>query len=188
MTHETASLKPARRALASTISQRCRLDGEFLLRSGTTATHYFDKYLFESDPSLLRAIARHLAPLVPPDTEVLAGLELGGVPIAVAVSIETGLPVCFVRKEPKAYGTRRLAEGADVFGRRLLVVEDVVTTGGQVVTSTKQLRERGALVERAVCVIDRRTPGRSALDDAGLDLVALFTEADLDSDDEEVAR
>jgi orotate phosphoribosyltransferase len=168
-----------RAGLAAEITARCRLEGEFVLRSGRVAHHYFDKYRFEADPRLLAAVARHLEPLVPPDTEVLAGLELGGVPIAVALSSRTGLPVCYVRKKAKEYGTARLAEGADVEGRRLLVVEDVVTTGGQVALSTQDLRDRGAKITTALCVIDRRDGTPTPLDDASLTLLALFTSTDL---------
>jgi orotate phosphoribosyltransferase len=179
MTPSDIGLELGRDELAGEIVARCRLEGSFVLRSGQTASHYFDKYRFEADPRLLAAVARHLEPVVPADTEVLAGLELGGVPIAVALSARTGLPVCFVRKKAKEYGTSRLAEGADIDGRRLLVVEDVVTTGGQVALSTQDLRDRGATVTTALCVIDRRDGSPTPLDDAHLDLRSLFTSADL---------
>jgi len=100
------------------------------------SSKYFDKFLFESDPVLLDAVAAHLVELLPPPTEVLAGLELGGVPVATALSLRTGLPVAFVRKAAKTYGTAKLAEGIDLAGRRVVVIEDVVTTGGQVPSST----------------------------------------------------
>ena len=116
--------------LAADIDAICRLTGEFTLRSGQQATEYFDKYLFEADPALLLRVAREMVGLLPEDTDLLGGLELGGVPIARMVSSLTGLPALFVRKAPKAYGTRRLAEGADVDGRRITLVEDIVTTGG----------------------------------------------------------
>jgi orotate phosphoribosyltransferase len=141
--------------LARRVSDRCRLEGEFKLRSGQTATAYFDKYLFEGDPVILRDVAAAMVPLAPPRTAVLAGLELGGVPVATALSLATGLPTAFVRKKAKSYGTARLAEGADIEGRRVLVVEDVITTGGQVVSSTRDLRHRGAIVDEVLCVIDR---------------------------------
>src|ERR671918_2375995 len=128
--------------LARTIYERTHLTGEFTLRSGATSNEYFDKYLFESDPELLRAIGAALVPLAPPATDALAGLELGGVPLATMLSQLTGLPALFVRKEAKAYGTCRLAEGGEVEGRRLTVVEDVVTSGGQVVTSRGGVRGR----------------------------------------------
>ncbi len=93
--------------LGTQIGARCRLNGEFTLRSGLVSTTYFDKYLFESDPILLKDIAHHAAALVPSNTEILAGLELGGVPVATALSLTTGLPAVFVRKRPKSYGTMK---------------------------------------------------------------------------------
>ena len=139
-----------------------------------------DKYRFESDPSLLRAIVEGLAPRVPGSIEMLAGLELGGVPVATALSLQTGLPCVFVRKRAKDYGTCRLAEGADVAGRRLLIVEDVITSGGQVASSCEDLRRLGALVEHAVCVIDRGAGGRKLLRALGVQLHALFAKHELD--------
>lgn len=161
--------------LAARVFARAHLTGRFVLRSGAVSDEYFDKYRFESDPELLAEIATALAPLVPPGTEALAGLELGGVPLAVALSRETGLPALFVRKEAKTYGTAQLAEGGDVAGRRLLVVEDVITSGGQVIASCRDLRDRGAIVEHVVCVIDREAGGAARLAEHGLNLAALFT-------------
>lgn len=169
-----------RTELARRVHDRCRLTGTFTLRSGQTATTYFDKYLFEGDPSLLRDIAQQLTPLVPDGTEVLAGLELGGVPVATALSLATGLPATFVRKEAKTYGTARLAEGAHIAGKRVLVVEDVITTGGQVALSTVGLRDLGARVDNVLCVIDRSGGDHARLDDIDVRVDALFTMADLE--------
>jgi orotate phosphoribosyltransferase len=166
--------------LADRINSVARLTGTFTLRSGQIATEYFDKYRFEAVPELLAHIAEAMAPLVPAGTEVLAGLEMGGIPIATALSMRTGLPAAFVRKEAKKYGTARLAEGSDIAGKRVCVVEDVITTGGQVVISTEDLRALGALVEHVVCVIDRSPDGGAALRDAGLQMHALLTRAQLD--------
>ena len=102
-------------------------------------------------------------------------------PIATALSLRTGLPAAFVRKEAKSYGTARLAEGADISGQRVTVIEDVITTGGQVVISTAQLRELGAVVEHVVCVIDRSPDHGAALAAEGLTMTALLTRADLDA-------
>jgi orotate phosphoribosyltransferase len=168
-----------RSQLAHRIHSVSHLTGEFVLRSGRTATEYFDKYRFEADPVLLDAIAEEMATLVPSDTEVLAGLEMGGIPVVTALSRHTGLPCAFVRKEAKTYGTCRLAEGADVVGRRVLVVEDVVTSGGQIVLSTRDLRELGAVVRQALCVIDREQGGREALGSRGIELISLLTASDL---------
>ncbi|MFC7242129.1 orotate phosphoribosyltransferase [Catellatospora aurea] len=166
--------------LAREVDAACRLRGEFLLRSGRTATEYFDKYRFEADPVLLDALAGRLAALVPAGIEVLAGLEMGGIAVVTALGRHTGLPCAFVRKTAKEYGTARLAEGADVTGRRVLVVEDVVTSGGQLAISTRQLRELGAIVEDALCVIDREEGGAAALAADGITLGALLTRSDLD--------
>ena len=170
---------PTRTELAVAVHETCRLTGEFTLRSGAIATEYFDKFRFEARPDLLAAVADTLAPLVPDDTEVLAGLELGGIPIVTALSLRTGLPAAFVRKQAKPYGTRRLAEGADGDGRRVLVVEDVATTAGQMLLSTTDLRDAGADVGHALVVIDRCEGGREALAGIGVELHALFTRDDL---------
>lgn len=165
--------------LARRVYETAHLTGEFTLRSGQVSNEYFDKYLFEGDPVLLRDIAHALAPLVPAGTGALAGLELGGIPIVTMLSQVTGLPAVFVRKEAKEYGTCRLAEGGDIDGRRLTVVEDVVTTGGQVLLSCADLRARGALVDTVLCVIDREAGGPEAFAAEGLALRPLFTMSQL---------
>lgn len=164
-----------RQALAAALFDVAHLTGKFLLRSGAHASEYFDKYQFECRPDLLRRLVRAMVALVPTGTEVLAGLELGGVPVATALSLETGIPAVFVRKQAKAYGTCRLAEGVEVSGRRVLVVEDVVTSGGQVVLSTADLRAAGAVVNEAVVVIDRRPVGAEGIEKAGIRVSSLFT-------------
>ncbi len=167
--------------LARRIYDVAHLDGTFVLRSGRVADTYFDKYQFESDPELLREVAGVLVPLVPKDTDVLAGLELGGVPVATALSLASGLPAAFVRKAAKEYGTARLAEGAPIEGRRVLVVEDVVTSGGQIVASVADLRARGAIVDVALCVLDREEDGADRLAAADIELRPLFTRSDLEA-------
>ena len=168
-------------SLARQVNDVARLTGTFTLRSGRTATEYFDKYQFESDPAMLDTLAEQMAALIPDGTEVLAGLEMGGIAVVTAVARHAKLPCAFVRKQAKQYGTARLAEGAEVAGRRVLVVEDVVTSGGQVVISTGELRKLGAHVDHALCVIDRQEGGARALAEAGITLRALLTRADLDA-------
>jgi orotate phosphoribosyltransferase len=165
--------------LGRRIYAAAHLTGEFVLRSGQTTNEYFDKYRFEADPVLLDAIAEAMVPLVPAGTEVLAGLEMGGIPVVTALGRHTGLPCAFVRKEAKAYGTRRLAEGAETAGRRVTIVEDVVTTGGQIVLSTQELRALGAEITDALCVINRNPITPAPLTEAGLTLHALLRSADL---------
>jgi orotate phosphoribosyltransferase len=165
--------------LARRIHAAAYLTGRFTLRSGRATTEYFDKYRFEGDPVLLDDIAQRMAPLVPAGTEVLAGLEMGGIPVVTALGRHTQLPCAFVRKQAKPYGTCRLAEGAQITGRRVLIVEDVVTSGGQILLSTVHLRELGAQVTHALCVIDRQNGGADALAAEDISLLSLLTAGQL---------
>jgi orotate phosphoribosyltransferase len=167
--------------LASRVAAACHLRGTFVLRSGRTADVYFDKYRFESDPALLAQIVQELAPLVPAGTQGLAGLELGGIPLATMLSAATALPAFFVRKEAKKYGTERICEGGDITGMRLLIIADVVTTGGQIVMSAQDLRAEGATVTNALCVIDRESGGMEVARAEGIELRSLFTASQLES-------
>jgi orotate phosphoribosyltransferase len=168
-------------SLAARIHASSHLHGSFVLRSGRTADHYFDKYRFESDPALLRDVVAALVPLLPAEVDGLAGLELGGVPLATLLSSVTGLPAYFVRKEPKKYGTEQVCEGGNIVGRRLVIIEDVVTTGGQIVLSTQDLRSEGALVDHALCVIDREGGGVDVVASEGVALKALYTMSQLEA-------
>jgi len=167
--------------LAKDVDACCRLRGEFTLRSGQVSHEYFDKYLFEADPALLKRVVARMRDLVPDGTDLLGGLEMGGIPIATVLSAETGLPALFVRKEAKTYGTCKLAEGPDVAGRRVTLVEDVITTGGAVRDATVKLREYGATVETVVCAIDRSPEGDNPLADVGLEVRSVLTKAELDA-------
>jgi orotate phosphoribosyltransferase len=163
------------------IRQRARVTGSFTLRSGKVSDTYFDKYQFEADPQLLLSIAQAMASLVPANTDVLAGLEMGGIPIATMLSQVTGIPAAFIRKEPKDYGTCRYAEGEALAGKRFLLVEDVVSSGGAIIDALAKLKADGLSPSCALCVIDRETGGREALATAGLPLKALFTFSQIES-------
>lgn len=164
-----------KKELAIAIYDVAHLTGEFLLRSGTISNEYFDKYLFEAQPQLLKAIAKEFALLIPTDTEVLAGLEMGGIPLATALGLETGLPLAFVRKKAKDYGTRKVSEGTNVEGKKTLIIEDVITTAGQVLLSTEDLRANGAIITDALCVIDRESGGVERCNEIGIRLQSIFT-------------
>jgi orotate phosphoribosyltransferase len=165
--------------LAKRIYDTAHITGDFTLRSGAKSTEYFDKYLFEADPKLLADIAAAMVNLVPPGIDALAGLEMGGIPIATMLSQLTGLPVLFVRKKAKDYGTCKIAEGGQVRGRKLLIVEDVVTSGGAILDAAKALREEGAELAQVVCVIDRESGGPANLAKSDLILTPLFTMTEL---------
>jgi orotate phosphoribosyltransferase len=167
--------------LARRVYEACHLTGSFRLRSGQVSREYFDKYLFEAQPVLLREVAEAMVALLPAECDVLAGMELGGVPIATVMSQLTGLPTVFVRKQAKEYGTAKLAEGGAVAGRRVVVVEDVVTTGGALLASCRELRAAGAGVDRVICAIDREQGGRDNLAAESLELRAALTRSELEA-------
>lgn len=167
--------------LARAVDGRCRLSGEFTLRSGRVATEYFDKYLFETDPALVGRVVAGMVPLVPAGTDLLGGLELGGIPLVTLLSQATGIPALFVRKEAKTYGTRRAAEGGDCAGRTVTLVEDVITTGGAVLAAARLLREAGATVTTVICALDREEPVENVLAAAGIEVRPVLTRSMLDT-------
>jgi len=165
--------------LAQKIYTACHLKGDFLLRSGQRSNEYFDKYRFESQPLLLKEIAEQMKKLIPAGTEILAALEMGGIPVGTALSLATGIPCAFVRKEAKEYGTCQFAEGLDVKGKKICIIEDVITSGGQVLLSTADLRKLGAVADTVLCVIHRGgAPAEAKLKEAGLTLKPLFVRTD----------
>jgi orotate phosphoribosyltransferase len=166
-------------SLAVRIKASAQLTGNFVLRSGAVSTTYFDKYRFEADPTLLRDIATEMAKLVPPGTQVLAGLEMGGIPVVTMLSQITGIPAAFMRKKPKTYGTRQYAEGASLIGRPFVLIEDVVTSGGAIIDTLNMLKADGLFPTAAICVIDRETGAKEALRALGLLLTSLLTYSDI---------
>jgi orotate phosphoribosyltransferase len=150
------------------------LRGEFVLSSGRRSPFYIDKYLFETQPDVLRDIARLLAHALPRDTMRLAGPALGGVPLATAVALETGLPFVIVRPQAKDHGTARTIEGRLDRGDRVVVIEDVVTTGAQAVRAARALDAAGAQVLLILAVVDRHEGGREGIEAAGYRFMALY--------------
>ena len=168
--------------LAARLLERAYLEGDFLLRSGRRSRYYLDKYRFETDPQILAGLGCELAALVrehAPSAELLAGPELGAVPLAAVTSIEAGLPYLLVRKQAKEYGTAKRLEGVFEPGQRVCVVEDVVTSGGALLSAVEALREANLDVSAAICVVDREEGGAEAIAAAGVTFLALFTSSRL---------
>ena len=161
--------------LAKQIKAASFLTGRFKLRSGKISSFYWDKYRFESNPVLLSAVVNELEKLLPASFDKLAGLELGGVPLATGLSLKTGKPCLYVRKVAKTYGTCNLVEGGFQAGEVAVVVEDVITTAGQVCASVRQMQEVGLIVQHVVCVIDRQQGGSENLKEIGCSLASVFT-------------
>jgi orotate phosphoribosyltransferase len=171
-----------REELARRVAERALLHGDFVLRSGRRSSVYLDKYRFETDPALLGPIGAALAELATasaPAPDRLAGPELGAVPLAAAAALESGIPFLIVRKAAKDYATEGLIEGVFEAGERVLVIEDVVTTGGALIAAIEALRAAGLAVERALCVLDREEGGAEGLAALGVRLEPLFRRADL---------
>lgn len=166
-------------SLTARLAETACVTAPFHLADGTQLYAYFDEYRLAADPALLRDTATAMANLVPDNAQLLAGIELGGVPLVVALSAATGLPAVFLRRRPKGYGSRRQIEGATIDGRRAVLVDDVVRSGGQLLTMARTLRIAGAPVTDALCVLERPLGGRMLLAEHRVTLHALLTEADL---------
>lgn len=165
--------------LGRRIVEAAYLEGDFVLRSGRRSRYYLDKYLFATDPGILRDLAAVLTARLPPRVDRIAGSELGAVPLATAVSLASSIPSVLVRRQAKEYGTGRRFEGALNPGERVVLIEDVMTTGGQAIESARALREFGAEVVRIIAVIDREEGAAEAVRAAGFAFEALFTRTDL---------
>ncbi len=168
-----------RSTLAAEIAKVAMLRGTFTLRSGKTSNYYLDKYLFSTRPEILRELGALFAARIPAGTTRLAGAELGGIPLVSAASMASGLPCLFIRNQKKEYGTAKQLEGKLESGDRVMIVEDVATTGGQALEAAKVLREGGAHVTAIVSVIDRIEGARENIRAAGIAFDSLFTVADL---------
>jgi len=165
--------------LAKRIADVSLLRGEFTLRSGRKSNYYLDKYRFETQPDVLAALGKLFAEYVTDKTDRIAGAELGAVPLAAAAGMASGKPIVFIRNQKKDYGTAKQVEGVLNPGETVLIVEDVLTTGGQVLEAAKTLQDLGAKVEKIVAVIDRLEGARDNIEKAGFTFESLFTTKDL---------
>lgn len=168
-----------REELARLLKERTYLEGDFTLSSGRKSHYIIDKYLFETDPDLLRAVAKEMAARIPDSVNRIAGVELGGVPLATAVSLETGKPFIIVKKESKGYGTNKAVEGAYEEGESVVVVEDVLTTAGQAIKGVRRLEAIGVRVAKLIGVVNRQEGAAENLEEAGVAWEAIFTRDDL---------
>ena len=168
-----------RQELVRRIKESAYLEGDFTLRSGRKSKYYLDKYLFETQPDVLAELGRLFGERCRPTVTRIAGAELGGVALAAAASMATGKPFVIVRNTKKDYGTAKKFEGQLAPGDVVLLVEDIATTGGQVLEAAKELVGAGAVIDRIVAVIDRQEGARENIEAAGFVFEALLTKADL---------
>ena len=165
--------------LIERIRDTALLHGDFTLRSGRKSKYYLDKYLFETQPDILSALGQLFAKHVDGSITRLAGAELGGIPLVTAAAMATGLPSVLIRNQKKDYGTAKQLEGKLNAGDRIVIVEDIATTGGQVLEAAKVIRDTGAIVVKIVAVIDRQEGARENIEKAGYAFESLFTKTDL---------
>ena len=165
--------------LIKRIKETSYLEGEFILRSGKKSNYYMDKYLFETCPDILKALAKEFAAHIDSDTTLIAGAELGGVALAAATAMEADKNWIIVRNSKKGYGTSKMVEGKLAAGDKVLLVEDIATTGGQVIEAATIITEAGAKVQKIVCVIDRKQGARENIEQAGFVFDSIVTKEDL---------
>lgn len=173
MTHEE---------LGALLVDRALLEGDFVLRSGRRSSWYLDKYRFETEPEILRALGVRLADATrehEPEAVRLAGPALGAVALAASAALASDLPFIIVRGETKEYGTAKRIEGPFERGELVCLIEDVVTSGGALAEAVSALRDEELVVRNAVCVVDREEGGSDALARLGVRLRALFRASEL---------
>jgi orotate phosphoribosyltransferase len=168
-----------RSELIKRIKETAYLEGDFILRSGKRSKYYLDKYLFETCPDILKSLGEEFAKYVTSDITLIAGAELGGVALAAATAMETGKNWIIVRNTKKGYGTGKLVEGVLKPGDIVLLVEDIATTGGQVLEAAKVITEAGARVKKIVAVIDRKQGAAENITQAGYKFESILTKDDL---------
>lgn len=165
--------------LIDRVKQTSYLEGDFTLRSGKKSKYYMDKYLFETCPDILKALGKEFAAHATEKTTLIAGAELGGVALAASTAMETNKNWIIVRNSKKDYGTSKMVEGVLKAGDVVLLVEDIATTGGQVLEAAKIITAVGATVEKIVCVIDRRQGAEENITAAGYKFESILTKEDL---------
>ena len=173
-----------REQLATRIAECALLRGEFTLRSGRKSSYYLDKYLFSTQPDILHALGLMFAERIAAlpgagGVTKLAGAELGGIPLVCAACISSGIPCLFIRNQKKDYGTAKQLEGKLEATDKVVILEDVATTGGQVLEAAKVIAEGGAEVVAIIATIDRQEGARENIEAAGYTFDALFTVEDL---------
>ena len=172
-----------RNELIKRIKETAYLEGDFVLRSGKRSKYYLDKYLFETCPDILEALGKQFSKYVTSDVTLIAGAELGGVALAAVTAIAANRPWIIVRNSKKDYGTSKLVEGKINRGDVVLLVEDIATTGGQVLEAAKVITQMGAKVKIIVATIDRKQGAGENIKAAGYEFDSILTKEDLEIKD-----
>jgi orotate phosphoribosyltransferase len=152
--------------------------GRFVLTSGVVSDYYINIKKASSNPKILKIIAKEMVEYAQ-GYDFIAGMELGAVPLIVALSLETNIPYLIIRKEKREHGTSAQIEGEEAKGKRVLVIEDVTTSGGSVVKSIQILRENKAIVDEVVVIVDRETGAEEKLRNVDVAFIPLLSVSDI---------
>jgi len=152
--------------------------GRFVLTSGAVSEYYIDIKKASTNPNILKKIAKAMTEYTE-GYNLLAGMELGAVPLVVALSLESNIPYVIIRKEKRQHGTSKLIEGENVKNKRVLVIEDVTTSGGSVVKSIQILRENQAKVDEVLVVVDRESGAEEKLRNLDVNFISLLSVSDI---------
>jgi len=165
--------------LAARVKAVALLEGDFTLRSGKKSKFYFDKYLFETQADILETLGHEIAKRLPAGVDRIAAPELGAVALGAAACLASRKPFFIVRNAKKDYGTAKQIEGLVKAGETVVLVEDIITSGGQVLEAAKLLTGMGVKIAKVIVALDRQEGGREAIEAAGLAVEAILTKADL---------
>ncbi|UCB59527.1 MAG: orotate phosphoribosyltransferase [Thermoplasmatales archaeon] len=152
--------------------------GRFVLTSGAISDYYIDIKKASTNPQILKKIAKIMAEYSK-GYEIIAGLELGAIPLVVALSLEAEIPYVIIRKEKREHGTGKQIEGEDIKGKKVLLIEDVTTSGGSVIKSVQILRENKAIIDEVLVVVDRESGAETKLKGVDVSLIPLISISDI---------
>ncbi len=181
----TTNLATVRAELLDLFCDRAYREGDFVLSSGNRSSYYINSKEVTLHPQGALAAGQLLLSMLPPDTAAVAGLTLGADPLVTAVSVVSApekQPVfaLIVRKEAKGHGTRAYIEGPSLApGAKVVVLEDVVTTGASAMKAVERLRDAGYAVERIIALVDRLQGGAEFYAQQGLQFQPVFTITDI---------
>jgi len=194
ITAVAADLTSLRQLLLDLFARLAYFEGDFVLSSGQPSSYYINGKLVTLTAEGALAVGRLLFSLLPPETLAVAGLTLGADPIVTAVSVVSAyenhpISALIVRKEAKGHGTQAYIEGPSLPpGAKVVVLEDVVTTGKSAMLAVERLQAVGYSVEEVIALVDRQQGGAEFYQSQGLKFQALFTISEIKDFDTPTAK
>jgi len=152
--------------------------GRFVLTSGAISNYYIDIKKASANPNILKIIAKEMVKFTV-NYDIIAGMELGAVPLIVALSLETRIPYVIIRKLKKGHGTRQQIEGEEVKDKKVLVIEDVTTSGVSVIKTINILRDNHGKVDKAIIVVDRESGAEKKIKNLDVEFIPLLSVSDI---------